>query len=146
MHAHPAAGPLTNFSPLPETKPVAVIAEVLENQDALLVMPPYVITPFELNCPWARRKNFELTSTLTGVGWEQGPVLSPPFEQIRTAMSVTGVEVGTGVVVVLVLPQLKIIAAITNPSTGTIIRHLFRHIEHQAMARQLKPCQGSCRK
>lgn len=95
----------------------------------------------ELNWPWAKRENFWLVGSATGVGAGQAVPVGGCFEQIRNTTKVTGVEVGTGVVVVLLLPQLNSNAAIMKPRTGTITRHLFRHIEHQAMALRLQSCQ-----
>jgi hypothetical protein len=125
--------------------PSLVSRELLTNQVAEDEMSWKLLTPLELNWPWA--KNWlpvVLRETISEVFCAQEVLgLVTGFcVQMRTAMRVIGVEVGSGGVVLVPPPQLSSSVVITKASTGAIIKHLVRHMKHTAMPWQLRRCQA----
>jgi hypothetical protein len=109
MQEHPAAAPATKDPP-----PVLVKSELLTNQVAELETSWKLLTPFELNSPWA--KNCVGVGDADGVpgpgicalaGWMHAALVLGGCEQTRIAIKVIGVDVGTAAVeLVLLEPQL----------------------------------------
>jgi hypothetical protein len=137
MQVHPLVGPASN-SPLPALNSRLL----LTNQVAEGEISVNVLTPLELNCPCAQSSKFCPPSGIsTGPDGEQG-ALDGFWPQMRIAIRVIGVAVGTGAAVFELLPQLSSNPVITKASTGAITKHLFVHIEHPAMPWRLRRCQG----
>jgi hypothetical protein len=109
MHEHPAIFPATK-TPLP----VLVKSELFENHVAELEISWKLLTPFELNSPWA--KNCVGVGVADGVpaagicalaGCMHAELVVGGCEQMRIAIRVIGVEVDAGAVeLVLLEPQL----------------------------------------
>lgn len=87
-----------------------------------------------------------LTGYSIAVAWLHDAEADGTCWQTRTNTRVTGVAVGIGVGVLEPPPQLMNSTVITKASTGATTRHLFRHMEHPAMARRIRRCQGERRK
>jgi len=110
-----------------------------------------VLTPFELNSPWAKNSTWVLSAILAVVACVHAAASDGGVAQMRITIRVIGVEVGTGSVLVELPPQLSSSVVITKTSTGRTTRHLFCnqllcHIKHPAMPWQLWRCQAAPRK
>jgi hypothetical protein len=141
-HEHPTTGPAVKKPP-----PWLVMSELLTNQVADCEISLKVLTPLELNSPWAKNWSLDVPRKTSAV---VACVHAAPFDgccaQIRITIRVIGVEVGTGAEVVELPPQLTSSVVITKTITGAITKHLFCHIKHPAMPWQLRRCQGGHRK
>jgi hypothetical protein len=106
-----------------------------------------VLTPFELNSPWAKNWTWVLSGILAVVACVHAAASDGGVAQMRITIRVIGVEVGAGSVLVELPPQLSSSVVITKTSTGRTTRHLFCdqllcHIKHPAMPWQLWRCQA----
>jgi hypothetical protein len=129
---------------VPEVKnpsPLLVRSELFTNQAADGEMLLKVLTPLELNWPWAKNSTCVLRRISAVVAWVQA-AFDGASAQTRITIRVIGVDVGTGAVLLVLPPQLSSSVVITKASTGAITKHLFRHIKHPAMPWRLRRCQA----
>jgi hypothetical protein len=141
---HPLTAPASKNPPpaRPGVARLGVRRELFTNQVAEDEMSWKLLTPLELNWPCAKNwLPFVPRKTSKEVACAQEAVVDGACVQIRTATRVIGVEVGTGAVVLVPPPQLSSSVVITKASTGTITKHLVRHIKHPAMPWRLRRCQ-----
>lgn len=138
-HEHP-----TVECELKKPCPSLLRSELLTNQVTDSPMLWNELIPFELNSPWAYKRN-ELLD-IRGISSVVACVQAAPFDgacsQIRNWIRVIGVAVGDGSAVLELPPQLSNSVVITKASTGATTKHLFCHIKHPAMPWQLQRCQA----
>jgi hypothetical protein len=138
-HEHP-----TVECELKKPCPSLLRSELLTNQVTDSPMLWNEMIPFELNSPWAYKRN-ELLD-IRGISSVVACVQAAPFDgacsQIRNWIRVIGVAVGDGSAVLELPPQLSNSVVITKASTGAKTKHLFCHIKHPAMPWQLRRCQA----
>jgi hypothetical protein len=137
---HPVTAPEVKNPP-----PLLVSKELFTNQVAEDEMSWKLLTPLELNWPWAKNSRFDVlggTGAEISCAQEALGFVAGFCVQIRTATRVIGVEVGTGAVVLVPPPQLSSSVVITKASTGAITKHLVRPMKHPAMPWRLRRCQA----
>jgi len=138
MHVHP----LTVLE-VKKPRPWLVRRELSTNQVAESEMFWKVLTPLELNSPWAKNSKF---AVLRGISAVAACVHAAPVDgscaQTRITIRVIGVAVGTGSGLLEPPPQLSSNVVITKASTGATTKHLLCHIKHPAMPWRLRRCQA----
>jgi hypothetical protein len=141
IHVHPTIVRAPKKPP-----PSLTSSELLMNQVAELETSWKVITPLELNAPWAKSWLFAVCKNISVVpSGVHSATVDGACAQIFIPIKVTGVDVGTGVEVLELPPQLSSSVVITKASTGATTKHLFCHIKHPAMPWQLQCCQAEPR-